>query len=528
MEKCKKMLRLFNKRIKFLYLNGYTKFQILNELKVFYDLEDSSYISKIDIDNNIYNKETDYQLDRKIHQHFSKELYFSDRFDSKFSAINKINTPSNIDNFEEFKLIDELLENPRIPFANDITLSCAISIYEKPFNGITITKDSYLELISSISEDCISSKNEEIKEDDLILFENAFKYLKYSILNIEDRIEIYQELTILLSKLATIYNLEDEVFFYYFNLFGLSFLKDLVNVNNVDYILKVMKSIYSNTSFNSFLIILPFFVENFSYEIINSIIVKFDNDIFIKKDNNFSAIFNTLIFNSANKKLFSENINSNMNITKFEKDLSLLEFAINFEDKETVYYYWDKIKLNDEFYLYQDLLEDVSVIVKNFDRIEYVENKIKKINIKNFNEVLIDVEKLNYLNRKVYSCAINRICHYFIDSKSFNFYFLLLLISLNLDEKIITYFYNNIKYLNMEKPKDIFIHSNMLFLLNYFDFSVHMLSMLEKEITKNDKMSSLFYYIILELDLIKDLIISANSNKKIEDILTCADKKGIV
>ena len=80
----------------------------------------------------------------------------------------------------------------------------------------------------------------------------------------------------------------------------------------------------------------------------------------------------------------------------------------------------------------------------------------------------------------------------------------------------------------MEKPKDIFIHSNMLFLLNYFDFSVHMLSMLEKEITKNDKMSSLFYYIILELDLIKDLIISANSNKKIEDILTCADKKGIV
>lgn len=520
MEKSKKILSLFNQRIKQLYLNGYTKFQLLNELRIFYQIEDEKDKTLVNRDNNIFLRNDTNLINRKINKHFSKELFFNESFDEKFVEINKYTKKISISDCDEFKLVDEFLDNSRIKDIKDISLSSSITIFDKPFDGRYISKNSYLELINGIYNDCDNNKETNLN-DNLLLFENAFKYIKYSIEKVKDRIEIYKELVILLSKLAIVNNLDNDMILKYFNIYSLDFISDLIIVNDSKYIMKVMKSIYNNIQFNMFIIIVPIFVESFSSCIIDDIIKKFNNDVFIKKNDNYNAIINILIFNSNNKKIFYENINSNNSINEFEKDLSLLEFAINYEDIDSVKYYFDKIKLDEEYYLYENLLEDLITIVNSFDRIINLEKKIENINEHNFKELLIEVEQLNYLNRKVYSCAMNRLCSKFLDKKNFNFYFLLLLVNLGLDDKVNIYFFNNIKYVQYKNKQQIFKEANILFLLNYFEFSIELLVNLATYLQNNNskKDTSLFLYITLELNLIKELVISNSSNKKIEEIL---------
>ncbi|MGD1822104.1 MAG: hypothetical protein ACPKM0_04985 [Pleomorphochaeta sp.] len=529
MEKCKKMFSLFNKRIKLLYQNGYTKYQILNELKDFYNLQDKD-ISTIDNSNNIFDKQSKLQLDRKIGQHFSKVIYVNEAFDDKFIEINEICNKVKFDKLLEFQILDEMLDNPRLSFTKDITLSSAISIYEKPFNGKPISKKNYLDLIAEIGKDCKNSKEENNFDDNLLLFENAFKYLDYSIIEIKNRIEIYQELTLLLDKIAQIYDFSDDVLIKYFNLFSVNFLKDLIQISDYNYIHEVMRTIYSNVSYNTFINILPIFLENFPLESINDIINCFYQDVFINSSEKFSAILNIIISNSGNKSLFLENLNSRDLISDFEKDLSTLEFSINFEDINSINYYFEKIKLDKEYNLYYDILEDLRIIVKNFDRIERLQKKINNINENNYKELLIEVEQLNYFNRKVYSCCLNRVCYNFLDKKEFNFYYLLLLINLDLKEKATIYFYNNIKYINYEKADELFIYANMFFVLNYFNFACEILINLEKyiKLNKSNKTLSLYSYIIIELDLINELFISISNNKKIDEILNEIDMKEII
>ncbi|MGD1816694.1 MAG: hypothetical protein ACPKNR_06640 [Pleomorphochaeta sp.] len=527
MNKSLKLLTLFNQRAKLLYLNGYTKFQILNELRDFYEIGNNDNLTKIEIDNAIFNRVDEFKLDRKIKQHLCNNLFLNDDIDLLFSKINKKCLNVKLNNFKEFEIVDSLLDNPRIPAVEDITLSSSISIYDKPFNGKKITKESYLDLINGILEDCNKhDKNNML--DNLLLFENAFNYLEYSISDVHDRTEIYQELTILLSKLAVLYDLEDFVIMKYFELFKTKFLRDLTYINDNKYIFTVMRNLYSNIYFKHFILFFSYFVENYSSKMIKEIINDFEEDVFLKKNDKLIAINNILIFNSSDKKAFMDNVNSKKQISNIEKDLSILEFAINFEDKDRVRYYWQKLMCDEDYYLYKDALSDIREIVDNFDRIEALEKHMKKVNKNNFEKLIIEVEQLNYLNRKVYSCALTRICNAQLDAKNFNFYFLLILISLGLKDKATIYFYHNINYINLKKEstETIFCYANILFLINYFDFSIALLVKLLKESIDSD--TSIFSYIILELRIMKNLIIPLVNDDNIESILSEYDKKGIV
>ena len=123
MDKSLQLLALFNKRAKLICLNGYTQFQILNELKSFHELQNDSNTSKIDSDNAIFNQKNDkLQFDRKIDQHYCSNLYFDDELDEMFSQINSVTKNVNPGTLEELSQIDDLLDNPRIKDIKDITL----------------------------------------------------------------------------------------------------------------------------------------------------------------------------------------------------------------------------------------------------------------------------------------------------------------------------------------------------------------------------------------------------------------------
>lgn len=528
MEKCKKILSLFNKRFKSLYLNGFSEYQILKEIRIFYKLENEEILSFINNRKEILEKNNEI-LTKKIGTHFCNKIYINDKIDYNFTKINKICNNTNYKNLDEFQLIDELLDNPRIPYIEDITLSSAISIYDKPFNGKYISKDSYLELINGIYKDCINNQDSN-NEDNLLLFENAFKHLDYSISSTKDRVEIYQELLILLAKLAKTYNFSDEITQRYFNNFSLQFIRDLIRIDDNKYIFNVFRNIYSNTCYNFFILIIPFFLENLPNLLINQLIKRYESDIFLKNNDNFNNILNLFVSNSGDKELLIESLNNNKNISSFERYFYLLEFSINFDDKNSVKYYLNKIRFEKDYEIYKSALVNINRIVNNFDKIIKVEKKILKINQNSYSNLLIEVEQLNYLDRLVYSCCINRSIYSFLNSKEFNFYFLLLLISLGLKEKATIYFYHNIKYIKFNNPKDLFIKANILFTINYFDFSIEILNRLKKfiENNKNKSLSSLYSYINIELDLINLLMIPLFNDEEMDEINNHNDNKEIV
>jgi len=528
MEKCKKILSLFNKRFKCLYLNGFSEYQILKEIRIFYKMEEEVLLTYLDNrEDSIQNNED--IISKRVGNHFCNKIYIDDNLDNKFIEINKICKNVDYNNLSQIQLIEDLLDNPRIPYFEDITLSNAISIYEKPFTGKYIPKKSYIELINGIYQDCLDNHNCE-NEDNLLLFENAFKYIDYSVSSTKDRIEIYQELTILLSKLSEIYHFEDEIVIRYFNNFSIQFIRDLIRVGDNKYIFNVLRNIYSNSSFNIFISIIPSFLENFPTNLLNKIINCFDKDLFINNNENFINLLNLLILNSGNKKLLLERLNSNSLLSSFERYFSLLEFSINYDTIDAVNYYHDKIRFDRDYNVYQNALSNINTIVENFDKIVKLESKIIKINFHTFNDILIEVEKLNYFDRLVYSCCINRAIYHFINLKEFNFYYLLLLISLGLKEKATIYFYQNIKYISFDNPKELFINANILFMINYYDFSLDMLNRLKKYIGENwnKKLSSLYSYIIIEIDLLDLLMIPIFKDDGIDHINSDKDKKEIV
>ncbi len=529
MEKCKKILSLFNKRFKSIYLNGFSEYQILKEIRIFYDLEDEDLLTFLDNRKEVIIDDDDDIITKRIGNHFCNKIYIDDDIDNKFININKICNNVDYASLSEIQLIEDLLDNPRIPYFEDITLSNAISIFEKPFTGKYIQKQSYLELINGIYQDCIDNHNSE-NEDNLLLFENAFKYIDYSVSSIKDRIEIYQELTILLSKISEIYHFEDEIIIRYFDNFSIQFIRDLIRVRDNKYIFNVLRNIYSNSSFNVFISIIPSFLENFPTNLLNKIINCFDKDIFLNNNENFINLLNLLILNCGNKNLLVERLNSNSMLSSFERYFSLLEFSINYDDINAVNYYFDKIRFDRDYHLYHNALKNINTIVENFDKIVKLESKIKKINSHTFNDILIEVEKLNYFDRLVYSCCINRAVYHFINMKEFNFYYLLLLISLGLKEKATIYFYHNIKYISFENPKEQFINANILFMINYYDFSLDMLNILKKYIENKKKksLSSLYSYINIELDLLNLLMIPLVKENSINDLNSNKDKKEIV
>ncbi|MDC7249532.1 MAG: hypothetical protein PQJ49_06430, partial [Sphaerochaetaceae bacterium] len=254
MDNSKKILTLFNKRAKLLYLNGFTKFQILNELQIFYEKIDENDLAKIDLDNFIFSNNSDkLQLNRKIKQHFCNHIYFDEHFDDYFEKINKICKNVNVEESNEFKLIDNFLDNPRIAEINDITLSSAISIYKTPFLNTKINKDNFIDLINNIMEDYENNIIDNM-EDNLLLYENAFLNLDYSISKVEDRVEIYQELIILISKLAQLYNLEADILLKYLDIYLCKIVKDLIILDDREVILNTIRTIYNNIDFNSFFI----------------------------------------------------------------------------------------------------------------------------------------------------------------------------------------------------------------------------------------------------------------------------------
>ena len=119
MDKCLKMLGLFSKRAKILYLNGYSKFQIFNELNIFLEKQTNFNLTKLDLNNTIFNHSKDkLQLERKVNQHYCNELYLDNEVDNLFLEINKATKNINYDNFKELKLIDKFLDNPRIKDIN--------------------------------------------------------------------------------------------------------------------------------------------------------------------------------------------------------------------------------------------------------------------------------------------------------------------------------------------------------------------------------------------------------------------------
>ncbi len=523
MDKCLQLLSLFNKRSKLICLNGYTHFQILNELKSFHELQNDSDIPKIDSNNTIFNPKNDkLQFDRKIEQHYCNDLYFDNNLDELFSQIYAITKDVNLERFEELSQIDELLDNPRINNIKDITLSAAISIYLKPFNGTKIDKNQYLNLISSILEDCNNNITDN-KEDNLLLFENAFSNLDYAIPSVKERVEIYQELIILICKLTQLYDLDAGLLLEYLNIYIFKVVKDLTYLNDNDLTIRVVKSVYSNTGFGSFFIFFPFFLENYSPKIIKQIVEKFEKDSFIKKDENYYIIKNILIFSSGDVDSYLKAISDNEDINDFGKDLSLLEFSINFEEKEQVKFYWEKVVQNEDYFGYDDIISDLKEIVDNFDRIEKLENNFKKLSKDTLNQLLIESEQLNYLNRQIYSCAVNRVYYAFFDKKTFDFDFLLVLINLGLSDKASIYFYHNINYIDFKKDKaeDIFKYANMLFFINCFDFAAELLTRLYSNLLhkKNKQSATLLSYIILELNLMKNLLIPLLNDKDWDDIL---------
>jgi hypothetical protein len=532
MDTSTKLLALFNKRAKLLYLNGFTKFQILSELQIFYEKINEKDLAKIDLDNFIFSNNNDkLQLNRKINQHFCNHLYFDEHFDDYFEKINKICKSVNIEDSTEFKLIDNFLDNPRISSINDITLSSAISIYKTPFLTSKISKDSFIDLINNIMEDYENNILDNM-EDNLLLYENAFINLDYSISNVADRVEIYQELIILISKLAQLYNLEAEVLLKYFDIYLSKIVKDLILLGDSELILNTIRTIYNNIDFSSFFILLPFFLENFSPSYIKQVMQALDDDLFIKKGQNFLIIKNILLFSSAELSPYKKSLDENIYLEEFNKDLSLLEFAINFENIDTINFYWNKVKNSEDYFGYEDIVEEVGDIVENFDRVETLIEHLKNITEKNILEKLIEIEQLNYLNSRAFSCAINRVYYYYFDSKSLNFNFLLILLNLGLEDKASIYFYHNINYINWEEVKfsDIFTYANILFLINAFDFTSELLIKLYsklKQINK-DEYSTLLDYVIIELKIIKNLMIPVLNNKDWDEVILEEDDKEII
>lgn len=522
MDKCLKMLALFNKRSKLIYLNGHTKFQILNELKVFNEILDDKELVKLDLNNFIFNNNFDaYKLDRKISQHNCTNLYFDFYIDDIFFEINRKCKNVKFENLSEFIIIDEYLNNPRIKDIKDITISKAISIFNETFDGSFINKKEYINLINSMIED-YENGNTDNFTDNLLLYENAFCSLEYAIPEVKDRIYIYQELIILICKLSKLYNLEVNVLLEYINLYLDKLVSDLILNDDNSLIIQVIKIIYRNTDFNLFYSFFPYFVEPFSPNTVNLILSEFKNDLFIIKNENHKLIENLLIFCSGDLSSFQKVLNDNQNLSKINKDISLLEFSINYLDRESVEFFWNKIVFDKDYYEYQDIIGEMKIIVDNFDRIESVEKKFNNINIKNIDKLVIEIEKLNYLNRKVYSCATNRIYYSYFDKKSFSFEFLLILINLGLETKVKVYFYNNIKYLdiNEKNQKEIFIQSNILFNLNYFEISNELLLKLYFYF-KNNKINgntTLFSYVILELKILKNMLIPSLNNFNWDDI----------
>ncbi len=532
MDNSKKLLALFNKRAKLLYLNGFTKFQILSELQIFYEKIDENELAKIDLDNFIFNNNSDkLQLNRKINQHFCTHLYFDEHFDDYFEKINQICKNVKVEDSNEFKLIDTFLDNPRIASINDITLSSAISIYKTPFLTSKINKESFIDLINNIMED-YENNNLENMEDNLLLYENAFINLDYSISTVADRVEIYQELIILISKLSQLYNLEAEVFLRYLDIYICKLVKDLIILDNRDLILKSIRTIYNNIDFSSFFILLPFFLENFSPSYIKQVMQDIDSDLFIKKGQNFLIIRNILLFSSAEFEPYKRSLEDNVYLEEFNKDLSLLEFAINFESRDTINYYWNKVKNSDDYCGYDDIVKEVNDIVENFNRVEDLTKHLKNLTTKKISKQLIEIEQLNYLNSRVYSCAINRVYYYYFDLKSFNFDFLLILLNLGLEDKASIYFYHNINYIDWEEVefKFIFNCANILFLINAFDFTSELLIRLYSKLKKENKeeYTTLLDYVIIELKILKNLMIPVLNNKEWEKVIFEEENKEII
>ncbi len=522
MDKCLKLLSLFNKRSKLIYLNGHTKFQILTELKVFNEILDDKELVKLDLNNFIFNNNFDSnKLDRKIVQHNCNNLYFDFYIDDIFFEINRKCKNIKFDNLSEFILIDEYLNNPRVKDFKDITISKAISIFDDTYDGSFITKKDYIELINSMLEDYNKEKTDNFT-DNLLLYENAFSSIEYSISKVKDRIEIYQELIILICKLSKLYNLEVNVLLEYINLYLDKLVNDLILIDDNSLIIQVIKIIYRNTDFNLFYSFFPYFVEPFSPNTVKLILSEFKNDLFITKNDNHKLLENLLIFCSGDLFTFQKVLNENQDIAKINKDISLLEFSINYLNKDSVEFFWNKIIFDKNYYDYQDIIDEMKIIVDNFDRIESVEKKFNNITLKNIDKLLIEIEKLNYLNRKVYSCATNRIYYNYFDKKTFSFEFLLILINLGLESKAKVYFYHNMKYLeiNEKNAKEIFIQSNILFNLNYFTISNQLLLMLYFYFKKNNTKdnSTLFSYIILELKILKNMLIPTLNNYNWNDI----------
>ncbi|MCY1151922.1 MAG: hypothetical protein PQJ45_09135 [Sphaerochaetaceae bacterium] len=532
MDNSKKILTLFNKRAKLLYLNGFTKFQILNELQIFYEKIDENDLAKIDLDNFIFSNNSDkLQLNRKIKQHFCNHIYFDEHFDDYFEKINKICKNVNVEESNEFKLIDNFLDNPRIAEINDITLSSAISIYKTPFLNTKINKDNFIDLINNIMEDYENNIIDNM-EDNLLLYENAFLNLDYSISKVEDRVEIYQELIILISKLAQLYNLEADILLKYLDIYLCKIVKDLIILDDREVILNTIRTIYNNIDFSSFFILLPFFLENFSPSYIKIVMQDLEDDIFVKKDQNFLIIKNILLFSSAELSPYKKSLDENIYLEEFNKNLSLLEFAINFESRDTIYYYWNKVKNSGDYCRYEDIVEEVENIVENFNRVEELTSHLKKLTINNISQQLIEIEQLNYLNSRIYSCAINRVYYYYFDSKSFNFVFLLILLNLGLEDKASIYFYHNINYINWDEVNfsDIFTYANILFLINAFDFTSELLIKLYSVLKKSnkDKYTTLLDYVIIELKILKNLMIPVLNNKDWDEVILEEDDKEII
>lgn len=512
MKKCLKMLALFNKRAKLLFLKGHTKFQILSELKLFLDLIDEDSLTKIDFDNNIFNNEDkDFNINRKIDFHSCENLFFNEDFDSKFIDIN--DTCKNVDfnDLEELSLIDEFLDNQRIAEINDITLSTALSIYGKLSNNKTLTKENYLNSINTMLEDVVN-KITSTKQSILFTCETAFVNLDYSISNVSDRIEIYQDVIILICKLSELYNFETEVLIEYLDLYLSKLAKDILYLNDMDNFFEVTKVIYTNIEFNEFYIFLPFFLEYFSPSYIQSLLKNMEEDLFFKKDENFQIMKIFLLFNSADFFTYHKFLSEDTSLSEFEYNLSLLEFAINYSSKEYIEFYWSKIRYNQQNVIgNNEIIADITDIVDNFDRIITLTNHLKNINKDNISKRLVEIEKVNFLSRSAYSCALNRIFYYYFDLNSFNFYFLLILLNLGLYDKASIYFYHNINYIEWENVdlEEIFMNSNLLFLINCFDFASEFLFRLYKHLKhdKNSKNSPLLKYVLLELSILQNLMI---------------------